>query len=359
MLPRVMRFPWVAGWEAEREMRNRSSMVAAAVTLLLAAGATPDRADARALGAAQQRAADGVIAYSVKTGIYTIRPDGTGMRELIPWRTGRCGRGCTTWWVPRWPRWSPDGRHITYHVDKHRVRSNGRGSRIADASKVYVARADGTRRRLLGRGHNPAWSPDGKEIVYLLNSRDFDTREVRDWGQDYGPMRSVNPLTGERRRWSVIGAAEFSPDGQRIAYLGGDVYDENGSVTQPGGVKIANLDGTNLRIFKVKTYYGMPVRWTADGRVSFNCYGKRLQPDICLLDPQTGKRTRLRSTVRYWDLYAASSPSGRYFAVGGLHGLYITTRAGRMARVLVRNGRGPSYVPSNVPTSPDWRPVPR
>jgi Tol biopolymer transport system component len=337
-----------------------------AVLFAFMAAAAADGAAFRPPSASASGTRDGLIAYSIKTGIHVIRADGTGMRVLIPWRTPSCGRGCMTWLVPRHPRWSPDGRQITYHVEKYTVRRNS----VEDPSArtVYVADANGSHRRRLGRGHNPDWSPDGSEVVYLRNDATYPDS---DWPghklgypDDYGPMRAVNPRTMSARAWPTLGSPAFSPDGQRTVYrtphpsVPGAPAGGSDDPSQRG-LTVAGADGTGPRSFTARTFYGIPVRWTADGRVSYNCYGRGTQPDICLLDPATGRREHLTRTRAFWDLYADSSPSGRYYVVGGLHGLYTTTRTGRVRRVLVRNGSGPSYVPSNVPTEPDWQPRPR
>ncbi len=60
------------------------------------------------------------------------------------------------------PSWSPDGTRIAF------VRIEG------DRSQLVVARADGTRRRVLNRSEQPAtislWSPDGRRIAYGAKS---------------------------------------------------------------------------------------------------------------------------------------------------------------------------------------------
>ena len=179
-----------------------------AFALSSTASATLDRSAGRPpLQASAAATRDGLIAYSIKTGIHVIRPDGTGLRVLIPWRTRSCGRGCTTWLGPRHPRWSPDGRRITYHVEKYTVRKHA----VEDSSArtVYVANANGSHRERLGRGHDPDWSPNGSEVVYLRNDATYPDP---DWPghrlgypDDYGPMRAVNPRTGDARNWPTLG----------------------------------------------------------------------------------------------------------------------------------------------------------
>lgn len=84
------------------------------------------------------------------------------------------------------PDWSHDGRRIAFVVPK------GMQPYIA------VARADGKRIRLLGIGTNPAWSPNGNEIVFhgadgisLMRADGSGSRSlVRGMFPDWGRQRN-------------------------------------------------------------------------------------------------------------------------------------------------------------------------
>jgi hypothetical protein len=300
---------------------------------------------------------DGVIAYSIKTGIYAVRRDGTGPRRLVPWRTGRCGVRCVVWKVPRHPRFSPDGRRLTYDVETHKVR-HGVGQLDGNTRTVYVAGANGKHRRRVGLGHSPAFSADGSEVIYLVNPNAWPPTPItvespEPFSDEYGPMKAAQVTTGATRHLPVPGAPEFSSDGRQMVYR----HQVKLSDGYHRVVTVENTDGTDARSFSAALFYSEPVRFTADGRVSYDCPGPRHdQPDICLLDPATGRHRRFRNTREFWELSAVSSPSHRFLAVAGLHGLYVADADGRRLRVIVANGRGADYVQSNVPTSPDWQP---
>lgn len=299
---------------------------------------------------------DGVIAYSVKTGIYAIHADGTGLRLLVPWQPSSCGKGCVIWKVPRNPRYSPDGRHLTYDLETNVVH-NGVGQLEEDTRTVYIADANGQHRRRLGLGHNPEFSADGKEVIYLLNPNAYPRppllEEPPEFGEDDAPMEAVNIETAARHRLPVPGAPEFSRDGKKML-----IYRQvrfKGAITW--GSMVENVDGSEPQVFVLPTFYNEHPRFTANGELSYDCpsVGDK-QPDMCLFNPMTGRHRRLLHIHEFWALEAASSPDGGYFAIAGLQGLYVTDSKGRHPRRIVANGSGPDYVQSDVPTSPVWQP---
>jgi hypothetical protein len=341
---RTLRF---SGWLSA----NRAGVIVAGLLVGMMAIAAPTAIAVSPHG-------DGLIAYSVKTGIYAVRADGTGSRLLVPWQPSTCGKGCVIWKVPRNPRYSPDGRHLTYDMETYVVRHGVGGDAEPDTRTVYVADANGRHRRRLGLGHHPEFSPDGKEVMYLLNPNAYPPlpllEEPPKYGDDYGPMEAVNIDSGARRTLPVPGASEFSFDGQKMLAVR--------QVRANGAIKWAdtleNIDGSEIHDFFLPAFYAELPRLTANGELSYDCPspGNR-QPDMCLFNTVTGQHRRLLHIHEFWALEAASSPSGRRFAISGLQGLYVTDAQGHHPRLIVRNGSGPNYVDSDVPTSPDWQPI--
>jgi TolB protein len=180
------------------------------------------------------------------------------------------------------PRWSPDGRQLA-------VLRNG---------QLWTMRADGSaQRRLTTRpAAGPSWSPDSKWLAFsslsctggpgvyrIAATGATATPEVlfpRDCrGQDLPGEQPVAPkqsgsLTDRLR---VDDAVAWSPDGNRVAFRGGDcdsVYDaclSIGTVATGGEKTVAAYGGGSLET----TGFAVVPNWRPDGaRLTFTAYQK-------------------------------------------------------------------------------------
>ncbi|MBC8086854.1 MAG: PD40 domain-containing protein [Phycisphaerae bacterium] len=137
--------------------------------------------------------------------VSVVSEDGSGRRQLTT-ATGHSWEAA----------WSPDGHRIAF------LSTRG-GNWIG----LYVMNADGTRARLISDSAiasvagPPGWSPDGTRLVYACGVR----------GQ-YGPSLCSITVAGSSHKvllpanWRAD-AADWSPDGRRIAFSGtapGDGY---------------------------------------------------------------------------------------------------------------------------------------
>jgi len=189
------------------------------------------------------------------------------------------------------PAWSPDGRTIVFVSWR-----DGNG-------EVYAMDADGSAPRNLTKNPakdvRPAWSPDGRRIAFV-SGRDGNS-EIYTMNADGSGKRN---LTRDRARDLF---PTWSPDGRRIAFLRGRLYSNN-----PGGLGVhrfygyhlyvMNADGSGLRRLTRRITFRYHLVWSPDGRTIY--FGRYL-----VRTDGSGARR-----LPYIPLTAVWSPDGRRIA---------------------------------------------
>jgi eukaryotic-like serine/threonine-protein kinase len=104
------------------------------------------------------------------------------------------------------PAYSPDGNHIAFRSER-----NPRGVYVMEATSENVKRVSDV-------GHNPSWSPDGKQLVVGLDR--FSSPTIRSLIPS--ALVVIDVQSGARRTLTEGDAVQpsWSPNGDRIAYWG-------------------------------------------------------------------------------------------------------------------------------------------
>jgi Tol biopolymer transport system component len=189
--------------------------------------------------------------------VFVMNADGDNVRQLTPEVDGNSSGQ---------PSWSPDGRTIVY------VRGPSIASAVVSATPLAFGElvrvpADGGAGKRLTRGEPdgaPAWSPDGREIVFVRG---------RDLNKASGDMDLfvLDAAGGTPRRLtntphSLETAPAWSPDGTRIAFARSYL---NSAYTGEATIFVINRDGSGEslvlrhKLFS-ETSYGLS--WSPDGR---------------------------------------------------------------------------------------------
>jgi TolB protein len=220
-------------------------LTAGAVFLALLIGAAP--------GTTAAPSRPGRIAFSLddRTGssrIYTIRPNGTELREVT---RPTLPQG---WGGDSGPSWSPDGRQIAFERDLPYWSQ--------DRFQLFVVRPrDGVTRPLTTGPFDvmPTWSPDGDTIVFsrasLAGTASLYSIDARD-------RRDAELTSGK-----VDLTPAWSPDGKTIAFARISV---NPVRTDGAELLLADADGSHLRSLGRAALAGASPAWSPDGtRIAF------------------------------------------------------------------------------------------
>jgi TolB protein len=257
-------------------MRARGAIVlVASVAVLLGAVPTAD---------ATFRGSNGRIAFTRLDRILTIAADGSD-EQLLRRNAGE-------------PAWNAAGTRIAFSA-----------ARRGGKSDIFLMAADGSAVRAVTRlrpGFNltPTWSPDGRSIVFVHNSREgTDLYSVGRRGRNLLRL-TTSPRIVER-------APEWSPDGTKILFSRAR---EVGSPTDEDLYTIAP-DGSDLTRVTTSRLHDFQGSWSPDGsRIAFVRETRRLGPKVFVMDAGGTDATRL-TTDAVEEFWPAFSPDGTRIAV--------------------------------------------
>ena len=164
--------------------------------------------------------------------IYTIRPDGSDLRQV------------TDHGSASFPSWSPDDTRLSY--DATSLPQKG----------IWLVDPDGTKRKHLGLGRDPDWSTHGRSLLYEGPPGTSDSGPQL-WTADTSATDSVQVTDNDfvNNRYPA-----WSPDGKWIAW---SPLDENGFA-----LWIMRADGADKR--KLAEGGSFPAWGPRSGRIVFS-----------------------------------------------------------------------------------------
>jgi TolB protein len=138
--------------------------------------------------------------------LFTISTDGTALTRLT-------NNNQSNWEAS----FSPSGDAIVYSVD---------------SEDIWLMNADGSKPRRLGKGSSPAFSPDGKKIVFVSG----------EYGQEISIMNSDGSTPKSVYQSSnYMSYPTFSPDGGHILFL------EEREARGTGSIKLLRLSDRSVK----------------------------------------------------------------------------------------------------------------
>jgi TolB protein len=307
--------------------------VMAAILMLFAGTLGPTHATVRGK--------NGRIAYrrylnqaQTRGAIFTIRRDGTGVRQLTHPRRGI---------VTDEPDWSPNGRWIVYQREVGggfsrllKIRPNG-------SNRTYLSTACG---RICGDGY-ASWFPGGKRLA--LQRGACGTRNtlmavyvMRANGTKVRRVTQKNATCANRHRYSDT-APTVAPRGKRLAF---ERVDEKRGKNAIFSIR---LDGTGLRRLTPWRIDASQPDWSPNGRwIAFRTQEhSETRGNIALVHADgTGFHRITHSRGKHKWLSTSFSPNGKKIQAGRFPGrgkagnadIYVMNIDGTGRRNLTRSG---------------------
>jgi Tol biopolymer transport system component len=221
-----------------------------------------------------QRGPGGLLPLPV-TDVYTMKPDGSDQKVLVPHDAPGIGYEA--------PVWHPDGKSLVLTYTELVMESNLVKDQIVEVARITPG---AKRQTLIPNGVFPTVSRDGQLVACVLTSRDGRTSLVVA-GIDGKNQRALTAM-GEME---AIASPRFSPDGKQIAFSAVAAMAPPPTPTRPPGrsgnplqsffaPRTASAHGLPMDVFVINVDGGPVRRLTQLGEdnpsVTWSPDGKRL-----------------------------------------------------------------------------------
>jgi Tol biopolymer transport system component len=226
-----------------------------------------------------------IKAHRVFNLIVSIAPDGSDERKLLV----EASRALVLFSAPAW---SPDGRRIVF--TRERV---GRNLHLRPSLRE-IAAAGGTPTLLMRDAQSLTWSPDGRRTAYVSvadrNGRTCGDDTCVYNGEIYTRDASGGPATRITRSRANDRSPEWSPDGERIAFAS----DRNYPLGESAEIYTMRPDGSCVTWLTNGTPASEDPSWEPGGPSDPGACGALPLEPLVSVDLRFAQRYRL--TPAYW-----------------------------------------------------------
>ena len=269
---------------------------------------------------------NGRIAFVQSSNVYTMEPDGSGVRQLTSLPPGSAAQ---------FVGWSPTGRRLVFDVTP------------PDASaQLWLMHANGSGQRLLldDPGYDDldaSFSPDGASVIF---SRCQTTCAIYRIATDGGGLTALTPFDPA----VVDFQSPYSPDGTTIA------FGRFSSDFTAGAIDLMNADGSNVRRLTPLELGAADPDWSPDGSTlvfTTHCCDPQ-NAELWTIRADGTQLTQLTASVNLHDFQPSWSPAGDAIAfargapAAAHSGIYVMRRDGSRAKMIERGGAAPRWGPA-------------